>query len=103
MTVDNGDGPKKQCGYNELVTISKEKEITLRLETFPSTPSEIDCRVQVISGSSPNEFENVEIQEEDSSEHGVVPGKKGTTCECGKANQVLGTLIVSSSKNKIPS
>lgn len=68
------------------MSISSKDIITLRLETFPATQTEIDCKVQTISGPSPNEYENVGGPEEESLEDLASRSLKSTTCECGKIN-----------------
>uniref|UniRef100_A0A0A9ZE81 Transmembrane protease serine 12 n=1 Tax=Lygus hesperus TaxID=30085 RepID=A0A0A9ZE81_LYGHE len=87
LTIDAGEGPKQYCGSDKVVVISKEKEIKMRFETFPGTQAHIDCIAQGISGSDPNEYNNVKYSEEDSSEFGAVRGTKPTTCLCGISNK----------------
>ncbi|BET00568.1 serine-type endopeptidase activity [Nesidiocoris tenuis] len=93
LTVDDGTGPKQFCGYEKVVAISKDKDITMRAELYPGTEGHIDCVAQVITGPNPNEHNNVKIPDEDSSEFGVAPGRKRTSCPCGMANKNSARII----------
>lgn len=88
LTVDTGRGPQQYCGGETVANMSSGSEITMRIETYPTTNANINCMVQIVTGPNLNEHMNVRYPEEDSSEFGVAPGRKPTTCECGRANKV---------------
>ncbi|KAF6200867.1 hypothetical protein GE061_005314 [Apolygus lucorum] len=103
LTVDGGEGPKVSCGYGAVNMISKGTEMTVRVETFKGTNSQVECVVQSISGPNLNEADNIKYVEEDSSEHGVSPGVKKTTCPCGKANRDSGSRIINGTEVNVVS
>nr|AHY81285.1 trypsin precursor [Lygus lineolaris] len=94
LTIDAGDGPKVSCDHGPVTMVSKGTEMTVRVETFKGTDSNVDCVVQSISGPNLNEADNIKYVEEDSSEQGVSPGTKRTTCPCGGANRDSGSRII---------
>nr|AQM58327.1 venom serine protease 18 [Pristhesancus plagipennis] len=53
----------------------------------------MECLVQAVTGPNANEYENIVSEEVDSSEHGVTPGSRKTSCKCGWANKNLARII----------
>nr|QHB21595.1 venom S1 protease with CUB domain 4 [Platymeris rhadamanthus] len=98
LTFDLGDGPQEYCGFQEKVLFSRSNEAKLRLELGTNGGGKLHCVVQAAIKKLP-EPGTVESSirslgdDEDSSEHGGAPGKKGTTCNCGWANKPKARII----------
>uniref|UniRef100_A0AB38ZE93 Venom S1 protease 26 n=1 Tax=Ectomocoris sp. TaxID=3104572 RepID=A0AB38ZE93_9HEMI len=96
---NNGETDEEVCDYNEYTWFSKANKAKIRLQLDHYGQGLINCVVQAITGQKPNEFENVIFEEVDSSEHGLTPGRKQTSCKCGWTNK-LGARIVSGKETK---
>jgi len=113
--TDHGYGVKLQHDGEEKVlcsdggAVSKgEPKITvtiLKNMIWPNYGGSVACRVNSVKSDKAFEpYLAGEFEEEDSSEHGVVPGKKGTTCKCGWANKDAQRIIggVTAKPNEFP-
>ncbi|BES91249.1 protease [Nesidiocoris tenuis] len=78
------------CAYTVLVLfciVNVGNKWTRSLETQPNSGSQIE------ETALPNTERRVREVDEDSSEFGVVDGRKKTTCPCGMANKDAGRII----------
>uniref|UniRef100_A0AB38ZEL2 Venom S1 protease with CUB domain 4 n=1 Tax=Oncocephalus sp. TaxID=2944721 RepID=A0AB38ZEL2_9HEMI len=110
LTIDLGTGPIEYCGYVEKLLYSRGKDATVRIELDKEGDGKVFCIAQAAKERrKPGEKQVDEIQDEkelkdldltnikqgvearnlddDSSEHGVKLGNRGTTCSCGWANK----------------
>ncbi|CAB0005194.1 unnamed protein product [Nesidiocoris tenuis] len=79
FTVQNDGKTTKICGLRPFELTSSTGEIKIRAEIANNTGGRFSC---VVDMNVP-----AEKDENDSSEHGVAPGRKTTTCPCGAANK----------------
>jgi len=91
-----GYGVKLEFEGNEKVLCAPDsfmvgagQQLTVTIQrNRPGTSGSVSCRVNSLKTDKAIEYYHaVESNEEDSSEHGVVPGRKGTTCKCGWSNR----------------
>nr|AQM58400.1 venom s1 protease 22 [Pristhesancus plagipennis] len=87
LTFNDGKNDHEVCEGNDYVWFSKSNKAKLRLQLDHWGHGNINCVVQAITGPHPNEYENIVSEEVDSSEHGVIPGQRKTSCKCGWANK----------------
>ncbi|BET00567.1 Acrosin, serine protease [Nesidiocoris tenuis] len=85
FTVQNDGKTTKICGLRPFELTSSTGEIKIRAEIANNTGGRFSC---VVDMNVP-----AEKDENDSSEHGVAPGRKTTTCPCGAANKKSGRIF----------
>ncbi|KAK9499733.1 hypothetical protein O3M35_002724 [Rhynocoris fuscipes] len=66
-------------------------KLRIQLDNYGS--GRMECLVQAVTGPHPNEYDNVVSEEVDSSEHGVTPGRRKPSCDCGRANKGVARII----------
>nr|AQM58415.1 venom s1 protease 44 [Pristhesancus plagipennis] len=93
LTFNNGIYEEEICDSNNYVWFSKTNSAKLRIQFDQTGLGVMECLVQAVTGPHPNEYENVVSQEVDSTEHGVTPGRKKTSCKCGWTNKNLGRVM----------
>ncbi|KAK9499741.1 hypothetical protein O3M35_002727 [Rhynocoris fuscipes] len=93
LTFNDGIDEEEICDVNNYVWFSQINKASLRLQFDQTGRGMMECLVQAVTGPYPNEYENVVSQEIDSSEHGVAPGRKQTSCKCGWTNKNVGRIM----------
>uniref|UniRef100_A0AB38ZEE8 Venom S1 protease 27 n=1 Tax=Ectomocoris sp. TaxID=3104572 RepID=A0AB38ZEE8_9HEMI len=87
LTIDNGEKVKKYCNDDNetFFTLKNYAKVRIMLNEFGDR--QFKCIVQAVTGPNANQFQNIVDEDVDSSEFGVTPGRKSTTCDCGRANK----------------
>nr|AQM58391.1 venom s1 protease 13 [Pristhesancus plagipennis] len=93
VTFNNGKVDEEVCENRDFLWFSKENHAKLRIQLDNTGYGHIDCLAQAVTGPHPNEYENAVSEEVDSSEHGVTPGRKKPSCECGWSNKGVARII----------
>nr|AQM58331.1 venom s1 protease 28 [Pristhesancus plagipennis] len=93
VTFNNGEVDEEVCEFRDFLWFSKANHAKLRIQLDSSGNGRMDCIVQAVTGPHRDEYENAVSEEVDSSEHGVTPGHKKTSCECGWANKGVARII----------
>ncbi|KAK9499734.1 hypothetical protein O3M35_002724 [Rhynocoris fuscipes] len=87
VTFNNGEVDEEVCDFRDFVWFSKENHAKLRIQIDKYGSGLLECLVQAVTGPHPNEYDNAVSEEVDSSEHGVTPGSRKPSCDCGRANK----------------
>nr|QHB21591.1 venom S1 protease with CUB domain 15 [Platymeris rhadamanthus] len=87
LIIDDGERTTEYCKSENLVLFSKKNFAKIRIQLNEFGDRTARCVVQAVTGPHANQFLNILPEEIDSSEHGVTRGRKGTTCDCGRANK----------------
>nr|AQM58412.1 venom s1 protease 39 [Pristhesancus plagipennis]ATU82934.1 secreted S1 protease protein [Pristhesancus plagipennis] len=93
LTINDGVDSKEYCTPQRFVQFSKINKAKLRFQLDEYGDGRMECLVQAVTGPNANEYENVVSEEVDSSEHGVTPGSKKTSCKCGWANKNIARVV----------
>uniref|UniRef100_A0AB38ZER6 Venom S1 protease 44 n=1 Tax=Oncocephalus sp. TaxID=2944721 RepID=A0AB38ZER6_9HEMI len=93
VRFNNGETDVETCDPQHVVWFSKENKAKLRVQLGENGWGYMQCLVQAITGPNADEFENIPANDEDSSEYGVTPGTKQTSCKCGWSNKKGGRII----------
>ncbi|KAK9499743.1 hypothetical protein O3M35_002729 [Rhynocoris fuscipes] len=93
LIFNDGIVDHEVCEGNDYIWFSQTNKAKLRLQLDHWGHGSIECLVQAVTGPHPNEHENVISEEVDSSEHGVTPGQRKTSCKCGWANKSPGRVL----------
>ncbi|KAK9499744.1 hypothetical protein O3M35_002730 [Rhynocoris fuscipes] len=93
LTVNNGVNDEELCKSGRFVWFSEKNKAKLRFQLDEGGTGRMECLVQAVTGPNANEYENVVSEEVDSSEHGVTPGSRKTSCKCGWANKNLARVV----------
>ncbi|KAK9499745.1 hypothetical protein O3M35_002730 [Rhynocoris fuscipes] len=93
LTINNGVNDEQYCTGGRYVWFSKINKAKLRYQLDETGVGRIQCLVQAVTGPNANEYENVVSEEVDSSEHGVTPGSRKTSCKCGWTNKNLARIV----------
>ncbi|KAK9499740.1 hypothetical protein O3M35_002726 [Rhynocoris fuscipes] len=93
VTFNNGETDEEVCEYRDFLWFSKANHAKLRIQLDSAGNGRMDCIVQAVTGPHADEYENAVSEEVDSSEHGVTPGRKKTSCDCGRANKGVARII----------
>uniref|UniRef100_A0AB38ZEM6 Venom S1 protease 28 n=1 Tax=Oncocephalus sp. TaxID=2944721 RepID=A0AB38ZEM6_9HEMI len=100
FTFDDGEKVTEYCESDYLVIFSKSNLGRVRVQLDEAGDGYFECIVQAVTGPHANEYENAVSVEIDSSEHGIVPGIRRTSCKCGWANK-SGARIVNGTETGI--
>nr|QHB21586.1 venom S1 protease 9 [Platymeris rhadamanthus] len=100
LRFHNGENEIEFCDYKHAIFFSKGNKAKLRLQLDDRGYGRLNCLVQAITGQKPDEYENVIIEQVDSSEHGVTGGKRQTSCKCGLANK-RGARIIDGQETRV--
>ncbi|KAK9499756.1 hypothetical protein O3M35_002732 [Rhynocoris fuscipes] len=84
ITVDLGDEIKELCGNQKVTLFTKSNTGKVRIQLNEFGDTNAKCLVQAVTGPHANEFLNVVSEEVDSSEFGITPGARTTSCNCGR-------------------
>nr|AQM58425.1 venom s1 protease with cub domain 10 [Pristhesancus plagipennis] len=87
LTFYNGQVNTNYCGGEKLELFTKDNNGKVRVQLNENGKGKVRCVVQAITGPNLNEHDNVVSEEIDSSEHGMTPGRRNTSCNCGRANK----------------
>nr|QHB21593.1 venom S1 protease with CUB domain 18 [Platymeris rhadamanthus] len=87
LIINDGERTTEYCKSEDLVLFSKKNFAKIRIQLNEFGDRNVRCVVQAVTGPHANQFLNILPEEIDSSEHGVIRGRKGTTCDCGRANK----------------
>uniref|UniRef100_A0AB38ZET8 Venom S1 protease 39 n=1 Tax=Oncocephalus sp. TaxID=2944721 RepID=A0AB38ZET8_9HEMI len=103
-TFNNGEINVEICDNKHIVWFSKENKAKLRIQIDNYGHGRMTCVVQGITGPHPDEYDNIPLEEEDSSEFGMTPGARQTSCDCGRANKGPARIIngVEAKANEFP-
>ncbi|KAK9499742.1 hypothetical protein O3M35_002728 [Rhynocoris fuscipes] len=93
LTFNDGIEDHEVCEGKDYIWFSQTNKAKLRLQLDHWGHGSVECLAQAVTGPHPNEYENVVSQEVDSSEHGVTPGQRKTSCKCGWANKKTGRIM----------
>ncbi|KAK9499748.1 hypothetical protein O3M35_002730 [Rhynocoris fuscipes] len=93
LTFNNGIDSQEYCNNEPHVWFSKINKAKLRFQLGEYGDERFKCLVQAVTGPNANEYENAVSEEVDSSEHGVTPGSRKTSCKCGWANKNLARVV----------
>nr|ATU82935.1 secreted S1 protease protein [Pristhesancus plagipennis] len=93
LTFNDGIDDTEVCDHGNYVWFSQINKAKLRLQLDHWGHGGFECLVQAVTGPHPNEYENVVSVEVDSSEQGVTPGQRQTSCKCGWTNKNLGRVL----------
>nr|QHB21566.1 venom S1 protease 20 [Platymeris rhadamanthus] len=97
---DDGEKINEYCESDYMVLFSKVNKARIRVQLDEAGDGYFECLAQAVTGPNANEYENVISIEVDSSEHGVTPGLKKTSCKCGWANK-RGARIIQGKEARI--
>uniref|UniRef100_A0AB38ZE87 Venom S1 protease with CUB domain 3 n=1 Tax=Ectomocoris sp. TaxID=3104572 RepID=A0AB38ZE87_9HEMI len=103
MEIKNGAEVKKYCGeVNDLIVYSTMHELEIKFKTGKLLGGgKFNCEIvgynpeftTIAPPTTTQSYLNFKSIEIDSSEFGVTPGKKGTTCTCGWTNKPTKRII----------
>nr|QHB21563.1 venom S1 protease 18 [Platymeris rhadamanthus] len=100
LKFNNGKTEIEFCDHKHFVWFSKENKAKLKLQLDHYGYGYLRCLVQAVTGPKPDEYNNVKLEEVDSSEHGVTPGARKTSCKCGWANK-RGARIIDGKETRV--
>ncbi|KAK9499739.1 hypothetical protein O3M35_002725 [Rhynocoris fuscipes] len=87
LTFNDGQINSEYCGGDKLELFTRDNYGKVRVQLDDNGKGDVNCIVQAVTGAYPNEHDNVVSVEIDSSEHGMTPGTRATSCNCGRANK----------------
>ncbi|KAK9499746.1 hypothetical protein O3M35_002730 [Rhynocoris fuscipes] len=93
IIFSDGTNSEEHCDTTRHIWFSKANQAKLRFKLDENGDDRMECLVQAVTGPNANEYENVVSEEVDSSEHGVTPGSRKTSCKCGWANKNLARVV----------
>nr|QHB21619.1 venom S1 protease 37 [Platymeris rhadamanthus] len=104
FTFNDGQTSTTSCGYKKIELITKENHGKVRVQLDKHGKGKLNCILQAVTGPNINEYYNAISEEVDSSEHGMKPGHRGTSCDCGRANKNSARIIfgIEAKPNEFP-
>ncbi|KAK9499732.1 hypothetical protein O3M35_002724 [Rhynocoris fuscipes] len=93
VTFNNGEVDEEVCDYRDFVWFSKGNHAKLRIQLDNYGSGRLECLVQAVTGPHANEAENAVSEEVASLEHGVTPGRRKPSCDCGRANKGVARIV----------